>query len=81
MMEYSPVKTFLACFMGKFILTFAALWTGRFSRSTIDWLIGAENSYTLWVSLVAIIVATIVMIRVDWEKLLLKGRKDGKTVG
>lgn len=74
MMEYSPAKTFLALFLGKFLLTFVAIWTGRFSRSTISWFIGSENSYILWISLAAIIISTIAMIKIDWAKLLLKSR-------
>lgn len=75
MMQYSPLKTFLACFLGKFFLTLIAIWTGRFSRSAISWFTGPENSYTLWISIVAIIIATIIMIKVDWGKLLLKEDK------
>lgn len=76
MMEYSPAKTFLACLFGKFLLTSVAVWSGKFSGSTISWIIGSEveNTWLIVISIGVLIVATVMMLKIDWEKLLLRGK-------
>ena len=72
MIQYSPLKTFIACAAGKFILTFAIVWSARFSRQTIVWLIGPENSMIWVASIVVVIVLTLIIIMIDWEKIITK---------
>jgi membrane protein DedA with SNARE-associated domain len=72
MIKYSPIKTFLALLIGKFILTFAIVWSARFSRQTIAWIIGPENQMIWVVSIVVVVVLTVIMIKVDWEKIITR---------
>jgi len=72
MIQYSPVKTFIACGIGKFILTFVIVWSARFSRQTIAWLIGPENPMIWVASTIFVVILTLVIIKVDWEKIITK---------
>lgn len=76
MMEYSAAKTFFACLLGKFVLTSVAVWSGRLSGLTISWIIGseAENPWLIAFSIIVLIAATLLMLKIDWEKLLLRGK-------
>lgn len=72
MIQYSPVKTFIACAAGKFILTLAIVWSARFSRRTIAWFIGPENAMFWVASIVFVVILTVIMIMIDWEKIITK---------
>lgn len=72
MIQYSPLKTFVACAAGKFILTFVIVWSARFSRQTIAWLFGPENPMIWVASIVVVIVLTLIIIMIDWEKIITK---------
>jgi len=80
MMEYSPVKTFLACLLGKLVLTSVAVWSGRFSELTLSWITGSEveNTWLIALSIIVLIVATVLMVKIDWEKALLRGKGEGR---
>ncbi len=72
MIRYSPLKTFIACLLGKFVLTFVVIWSARFSRRTIAWLFGPENPMIWIVSVIVVVVLTVIMIMIDWEKIITK---------
>lgn len=72
MIRYSPTKTFIACLLGKFILTFVIIWSARFSRRTIAWIFGPENPMIWVASIIVVVVLTVIMIMIDWEKIITK---------
>jgi len=77
LIKYDLVKTFLACLAGKFVITILTILFGRFSREVISWIFGEKESYLIiGVSIIVILISTIVMIKIDWEKFFEKaGRK------
>lgn len=82
LIKYDLIKTFLACLAGKFTITLFTVLLGRFSREVISWLFkGEENYVIIAVSMIIVLISTVIMIKVDWEKIARKvGRKiDGWT--
>ncbi|MEM3475898.1 MAG: VTT domain-containing protein [Candidatus Bathyarchaeia archaeon] len=78
LIKYDLIKTFLACLAGKFVITFLTISLGRFSREVISWIFKEEETNYLIVvtSIIVILISTIIMIKVDWEKFFEKvGRK------
>src|SRR3989337_627513 len=74
-MRYSPTKTFISLFSGKFVLTLLVAYLARSSSSFLDILLGGSPIATA-VSVGVVVVIAIVMMRVDWEKVLAR-RHDG----
>ncbi|MEM3607749.1 MAG: VTT domain-containing protein [Candidatus Bathyarchaeia archaeon] len=82
MMRYSLYKTFLACFAGKLLITFLTVGSGRVSRAAINWIAGTEeNYYTIIFSIVVFAVTIILMVKLDWEKLLLELENKVENIG
>lgn len=80
--KYSLLKTFLACLAGKFIITFLTVESGRASRAAISWITGTEGSYyTTVLSIVIFVITIILMVKLDWEKLLLKIEDRVRNIG
>ncbi|MEM2123142.1 MAG: VTT domain-containing protein [Candidatus Bathyarchaeia archaeon] len=81
-MKYSLYKTFLACFAGKFLITFLTVGSGRVSRATINWIAGTQdNYYTIIFSIVVFIVTVVLMVKLDWGKVLLELEDKVKDIG
>src|SRR3990172_10918096 len=74
-MRYSPTKTFISLFSGKFVLTLLVAYLARSSSSFLDILLGGSPIATA-VSVGVVVVIAIIMMRVDWEKVLAR-RHDG----
>ena len=72
--RYSPVKTYLALYAGKFIWILSVLYLARQSSQLVDQFLG-ENVYASILSGALVISTAYLIIRVDWEKRLL-GHKD-----
>jgi len=72
--RYSPPKTYLALYTGKFIWILSVLYVARQSSQFVDQFLG-ENVYASVVSAALVISTAYLIIRVDWEKRLL-GHKD-----
>ena len=72
--RYSPVKTYLALYAGKFIWILSVLYVARQSSQLVDQFLG-ENVYASILSGALVISTAYLIIRVDWEKRLL-GHKD-----
>jgi membrane protein DedA with SNARE-associated domain len=72
--RYSPLKTYLALYTGKFIWILSVLYVARQSSQVVDQFLG-ENVYASIVSGALVISTAYLIISVDWEKRLL-GRKD-----
>ncbi len=72
--RYSPSKTYLALYAGKFIWILSVLYVARQSSQFVNQLFGA-NVYASIVSAALVLSTAYLIIRVDWEKRLL-GHKD-----
>jgi hypothetical protein len=72
--RYSPLKSYLALYTGKFIWILSVLYVARQSKQIVDQFFG-ENVYASIVSAALVLSSAYLIIRVDWEKRLL-GHKD-----
>ncbi len=72
--RYSPLKTYLALYTGKFIWILSVLYVARQSSQLVDQFLG-ENVYASILSAALVLSTAYLIIRVDWEKRLL-GHKD-----
>lgn len=72
--RYSPPKTYLALYAGKFIWILSVLFVARQSSQVVDQFLG-ENVYASIVSAALVLSTAYLIISVDWEQRLL-GHKD-----
>jgi hypothetical protein len=72
--RYSPLKSYLALYTGKFVWILSVLYVARQLRQPVDQFFG-ENVYASIVSAALVISTAYLIIRVDWERRLL-GHKD-----
>jgi len=72
--RYSPLKTYLALYTGKFIWILGVLYLARQSSQFVDQFLG-ENVYASILSAALVLSTAYLIISVDWEKRLL-GHKD-----
>lgn len=72
--KYSPPKTYLALYTGKFVWILSVLYVARQSNQFVDQFFG-ENVYASIVSAALVLSTAYLIIRVDWERRLL-GHKD-----
>ena len=72
--RYSPAKTYLALYAGKFIWILSVLYAARQSSQLVDQFLG-ENVYASIVSGALVLSTAYLIISVDWEKRLL-GHRD-----
>ncbi len=73
-MRYSPVKTFVSLFTGKFVLTLLVAYTARTSSGFLALVSGGSVIASI-VSIIIVIVIAILMTRIDWEAVLMQGRR------
>ncbi len=71
--RYSPVKTFISLFSGKFVLALVVAYTARTSLGALA-IASGQNVYLSAASIVIVIVLSIVTMRIDWEAVLRQGR-------
>jgi membrane protein YqaA with SNARE-associated domain len=72
--RYSPLKTYLALYTGKFIWILSVLYAARQSSQLVDQFLG-ENVYASILSAALVLSTAYLIISVDWEKRIL-GHKD-----
>ena len=72
--RYSPIKTFIALYSGKFVLTAFLVFVAKRSQGTLEDLLGGGVVVSVISATVVILVALLLM-RVDWEKVMAEGRK------
>jgi len=72
--RYSPVKAFIALYSGKFFLTAAITYAARSSQGGLEDLLGG-GLYVSILSAVIVILVAILLMRVDWEEVLVEGRR------
>jgi membrane protein YqaA with SNARE-associated domain len=72
--RYSPVKTFIALYSGKFFLTILITYVARSSQGSLEGLLGG-GVYVSILSAVIVILVAIFLMRVDWEAVLVEGRR------
>jgi len=72
--RYSPIKTFLALYGGKFVLPAFFVFVDQQSQNTLEELLGGNITFSI-LSIIIVILVTVLLMRVDWEKVLVEGRK------
>jgi len=72
--RYSPVRTFIALYSGKFLLTILITYVARSSQGSLEGLLGG-GIYVSLLSAVIVILVAIFLMRVDWEAVLVEGRR------
>ena len=72
--RYSPLKSYMALYTGKFFWILSVLYVARVFKQPVDQFFG-ENVYASIVSAALVLSTAYLIIRVDWEKRLL-GHKD-----
>src|SRR2546430_3424014 len=72
--RYSPVKTFIALYSGKFFLTTLITYVARSSQGGLEDLLGG-GLYVSILSAVIVVLVAILLMRVDWEEVLVEGRR------
>ena len=72
--RYSPLKTYLDLYTGKFVWILSVLYIARQSSQLVDQFLG-ENVYASILSAALVLSTAYLIISVDWEKRLL-GHKD-----
>ncbi len=72
--RYSPPKTFVALYSGKFVLTAFVAYVARRSQGTLEEVLGG-GIYLSILSAVVVILVALLLMRVDWESILVEGRK------
>ena len=72
--RYSPVKTFIALYSGKFFLTILITYVARSSQGSLEGLLGG-GVYVSILSAVIVILVAVFLMRVDWEAVLVEGRR------
>jgi len=72
--RYSPVKTFIALYSGKFFLTILITYVARSSQGGLEDLLGG-GLYVSILSAVIVILLAVLLMRVDWEAVLVEGRR------
>ncbi len=73
-MKYSPIKTYISLYTGKFILTLFVLYSARRSEEVINSALGGGIVGSA-PSVVVIITLSYLMMRVDWEHVLAQTQK------
>ncbi len=74
-MRYSPLKIFISLFTGKFVLTLLIGYTARSSAGFLL-LVSRGGVLASIVSAIIVILTAVLMMRIEWEDVLLEGRKD-----
>jgi membrane protein YqaA with SNARE-associated domain len=75
-MKYSPTKTYISLYTGKFILTLFVLYSARRSEEVINSAFGGGIVGSA-PSVVVIITLSYLMLRIDWERVLAQTRQRG----
>ncbi len=74
-MRYSPSKTFISLFSGKFALILFVSYLARSSGTFVETVAGG-GFIGIAISVAVVIIISIIMMRVDWEKFLAR-RQNG----
>ena len=72
LMKYDALKLFISCFLGKSVLSCFIAYAGVFSINVIDYFVGEESFYIDIAIIAIIIISVIVVLKIDWSKLLMK---------
>lgn len=70
--QYSPLRFFLSCLAGKFLLTLVVAWAGRLSIGWILALLGGRSILGILLTTAFIVVSVYITIKVNWEKIFAK---------
>jgi membrane protein YqaA with SNARE-associated domain len=75
-MKYSPIKTYISLYTGKFVLTVFVLYSARRSEEAINSALGGGLAGSA-ASILIIIGLSYLMMRVDWERVLTQTQQRG----
>lgn len=75
-MKYSPIKTYISLYTGKFALTVFVLYSARRSEEAINSALGGGLAGSA-ASILIIIGLSYLMMRVDWERVLTQTHQRG----
>jgi len=70
--RYSPLKFFLYCLAGKFLLTLVIAWAGHLSINWILKFLGGESRLGILLTIAFIVVSVYATLKIDWEKIFVK---------
>jgi membrane protein DedA with SNARE-associated domain len=68
LMKYDVYKVFIACFLGKTLLSAGAVYAGYFSVKYFSILLGGESIYAGLISLILGIILAVIFLKLDWTK-------------
>ena len=73
--RYNLIKTFIACLLGKTLLTGLVVYSGYYSYKFINLILGGEELYTSVIITILAIIVTIIVIKIDWSRIFnLEGK-------
>lgn len=75
-LRYSPVKTFISLLTGKFVLALAVAYTFRRASGLVDLFLGGSLVAVLG-SIVAFLFISVLIVRIDWERVLDERKEKG----
>jgi len=67
---YDFKKTMIAGFLGKILLTTFLAYAGYYSMTFIEKVIGGNGPMSMFISLIGVIAATYLVLKIDWVKLI-----------
>jgi len=74
----SIAKFMIANMLGKIVLSWIVAYTGRFYFDLATLFLGEGNGPLVTISaIIATVVITVILLRVDWEKVIENGRRNG----
>ena len=72
-MRYNFLKAFIPSILGKILMCFILAYGGYLSITLIETFLGGDGgSLTIVISAILLIIILIAMLKVDWEKFLLR---------
>jgi len=75
-MRYSPVKTFISLLSGKFVFALAIAYLFRSATGLVDLFLGG-SPITVSASIGVFILISVLMLRIDWERVLDERKQRG----
>ncbi len=72
MMNYSVLKFFLSCLLGKTVLTLIVSFGGHYSIGWISTILGGGGVWTIAITIAFVIASVYMTVKVDWERIFYK---------
>ena len=75
-MKYNIMKIFIACFLGKTVLTGIVVYSGYFSYEYISLLLGSNDILSSVIVAILAVIFTVIVIKVDWSRIFRIGVRE-----